>query len=126
MRKPIEARLWSKVNKTDGCWLWTGSTDGRYGTISSYHGKSPHKAHVVSWEMAHGPVPDGMRVLHECDTPLCVRPSHLFLGTQETNIRDAVAKGRIGRNPASLANLRPGRPGHLGASKEPVRGVFAE
>lgn len=93
--KPIEERFWPKVQRTHACWLWTGSTDGRgYGQLSSMHAKSPVKAHRVSWELANGPIPDGLSVLHACDTPGCVRPDHLFVGTQRDNMRDAAEKGR--------------------------------
>lgn len=95
-------RFWSKVNKTDGCWLWTGATLGRpthkYGqfTTQAAPGKQAHHyAHRVSWALAHGSVPDDMSVCHHCDVTLCVRPDHLFLGTQIDNMRDASAKGRL-------------------------------
>lgn len=55
------------------------------------------KAHRASWVMHKGPIPDGLFVLHRCDNPCCVRPSHLFLGTQLDNIRDMEAKGRANR-----------------------------
>lgn len=52
------------------------------------------RSHVWSWETHKGSVPSELCVLHHCDNPLCVRPSHLFLGTQVQNRRDCVAKGR--------------------------------
>jgi hypothetical protein len=52
------------------------------------------QAHRVSWKMNKGPIPEGIQVLHECDIGLCVRPVHLFLGTQKDNINDMFEKGR--------------------------------
>lgn len=94
MHVSLEERFWSKVEKSkDGCWLWTGSVNNRgYGRINRC-GKSVY-AHRVSYELAFGSIEDGMSVCHGCDTPACVRPSHLFVGTQKQNSEDMVAKGR--------------------------------
>jgi len=51
-------------------------------------------AHHTGYELAYGPVPPGMRVLHACDNPPCQRPAHLFAGTQGENVLDMVRKGR--------------------------------
>jgi hypothetical protein len=109
-------RFLSKVDTSGDCWMWTASR-GRhgYGQLSTRHGAAPAKAHRVSFELFSGPIPDGLEVCHSCDTPSCVRPSHLFLGTHHENILDAAAKGRIGVHPNSVANLRPGSPGVHGA-----------
>ena len=48
----------------------------------------------MAWELARGPIPDGLFVLHHCDNRAWVNPDHLFLGTQGDNIRDCLAKGR--------------------------------
>lgn len=53
--------------------------------------------HRRAWEVAHGPIPSGLCVLHRCDNPPCVRVDHLFLGTQLDNNRDRSAKGRSHR-----------------------------
>ena len=100
-------RFWSKVKKAggDACWLWTGARDkhpkgkgltyGSFGIGSRTDHSCRHvKAHRVAWELTHGPIPDGVKVLHKCDTPHCVRPGHLFLGTQADNVADMMAKGR--------------------------------
>lgn len=97
--KPLAARFARFVHRTDdlfGCWLWTGRTAGRgYGYISRGRRREGDAyAHRVAWELAYGPIPDGLWVLHQCDTPHCVRPDHLFLGTHRDNMRDMLAKGR--------------------------------
>jgi hypothetical protein len=51
-------------------------------------------AHRRSWELTYGPIPTGMHVLHRCDNPPCVRPDHLWLGTNTENVYDSMAKGR--------------------------------
>lgn len=76
------------------CWEWvaSGDSDG-YGQLMV--GKRMKKAHRVAWELANGPIPDGSFVCHHCDNPSCVRPSHLFLGSNSENMRDMVRKGRL-------------------------------
>lgn len=86
-------RFWAKVRKTEGCWLWVGATKtGGYGQIT-VDGRS-RGAHVVSYSIEKGSIPDQLFVLHECDTANCVNPQHLFLGTQADNMKDKVKKGR--------------------------------
>lgn len=88
------ARFWRKVAKTDDCWIWLGArnADG-YGNVRV--GSRTYKAHRLAWEMAYGPIPDGLYACHRCDRPACVRPDHLFLGDQWANIGDAARKGRM-------------------------------
>ena len=95
---PLEDRFWSKVLKTESCWLWKGATQGTgYGRIA--RGKrnefpKPELAHRMSWELHNGPIPKGLIVLHRCDNPPCVKPSHLFVGTPKDNSDDKCSKGR--------------------------------
>lgn len=98
--RPIADRFWSKVEKTDGCWLWTGAKTNGYGVLGAgRRGGATVKAPRLSYELAYGPIPPGMFVCHHCDNPGCVRPDHLFLGTGKDNMADAKAKGRISKPP---------------------------
>lgn len=93
----LTTRFWLRVQKTDSCWLWIGHCDvGGYGIIHTayWHNDRQMKAHRVSYEIHYGSFPKHLRVLHRCDNPRCVRPDHLFLGTDIDNIRDRDAKGR--------------------------------
>jgi hypothetical protein len=75
------------LDRETGCWLWSGGGVRPYGLIST-------GTHRLAWELANGPIPDGMQVLHRCDEPRCCNPDHLFLGTQSDNMADKVRKGR--------------------------------
>jgi hypothetical protein len=95
-----DGRFWEKVNKDGpgGCWLWTGYTQRfGHGTMGRGDGKGGVKtilAHRYSWEIANGPIPAGMCLLHKCDVPACVNPEHLFIGDRIINAKDKMAKGR--------------------------------
>ena len=91
---PLEERFWAKVRKDDGCWEWTAGTIDGYGHIRAPRERRDVLAHRLSWEWSNGPIPQGRHVLHSCDNRRCVRPDHLFLGDNATNVADRVAKGR--------------------------------
>ena len=84
-----------------GCWIWLGASKppGDYGFIKI--NKVQTYAHRASYEAFKGPIPDGLDVLHACDVPPCINPDHLFLGTQQDNMDDMIAKGRKVAKPGS-------------------------
>jgi hypothetical protein len=89
-----QTRFWSKVDKTPTCWLWTGPKNPNgYGNFTMGR-KRRVLAHRLSYEWAHGPIPDGLSCCHVCDEPSCVRVDHLFLGTTADNLGDMADKGR--------------------------------
>jgi len=103
-KRTTEEIFWSHVNKNGPtqphcpelgpCWEWTGELRGfGYGCIW-ISSTEREMAHRVSWRLFVGPIPEGKRILHKCDNRKCVRPSHLFEGTQLDNMRDKFAKGR--------------------------------
>lgn len=78
-----------------GCWLWTAAADPKgYGRFRLKGGRKGALAHRFAYELAYGPIPAGMNALHKCDTPSCVNPDHIFLGTLQDNVRDMDMKGR--------------------------------
>jgi hypothetical protein len=95
--KPWRLREGHEYNvHPSGCWIWSGliNTSG-YGKI--WYRKKTWTAHRLTYTMEVGPVPDGMYVCHSCDTPLCVNPEHLWLGTAQDNYDDMRSKGRAGK-----------------------------
>ena len=79
------------------CWIWTGSVGaGGYGTFRV--GAGAMSAHRFSWTLKNGrPVKPGMFICHACDVPACVNPDHLFEGTPQQNMTDAMTKGRLAK-----------------------------
>ena len=77
----------------EGCWLWTRSKQSRgYGT--AWDGGRVVLAHRLSYESFIGNIPHGKIVMHLCDTPACVNPAHLRIGTDRDNLLDSIRKGR--------------------------------
>jgi len=101
-------RFWEKVYIPDAadalcpsplgwCWEWTGALkETGYGVFKQPGEKKTLRAHVFSWELHNGPIEDALWALHKCDNRKCVRPTHLFLGTHDDNMRDMAQKGRVG------------------------------
>lgn len=101
IRKTLLDRIMDKVEMVPecGCWIWTGSLDAggrkdnrRYGQLN-INGKTA-RVHRVLWEMRFGKIGKGMLLCHHCDTPSCVNPHHLFLGTAKDNMQDCKLKKR--------------------------------
>src|SRR5262245_43416647 len=95
-----EVRFWEKVSReipdNGGCWLWTAQLNNKGYGCFRFRGR-PFFAHRASWILHYGQLEPGRNVLHHCDTPSCVRPDHLFVGCQKTNMGDCSEKGRISR-----------------------------
>ena len=97
-------RFWSKVDKAfyclGACWEWKDAKVRGYGQFRI--GNTKYLAHRVAYSLVVGKIPDDMCVLHRCDNPCCVNPSHLWIGTPADNARDRDEKGRTGRTPGDL------------------------
>jgi hypothetical protein len=96
--RPFAERFWEKVDKTGDCWLWTASTAHGYGQFYVKGKRSPGRAHVIAWELANGPVPEGLELDHlchgwdkscrgggTCPHRACVNPAHLEPVTHRVN-----------------------------------------
>jgi len=108
-REATLAVFFSRCRKSDtGCWIWTGTlSNSGYGYFKSIAGRKGlgrgDIAHRLSHKLFIGPIPDGLDVLHSCDTPACVNPNHLRAGTRKENMADCIKRGRF-----KLPAPRPG------------------
>ncbi len=94
----------AKVNVHGGraCWNWSGARSGSgYGQF--WDGERNIPAH---WFLLDERPPKGCEACHRCDNKLCVRPSHIFIGTRSDNVRDCVSKGRLRPQNGHKAMLR--------------------
>lgn len=98
----VEERLWRRVNKKGRimrpglghCWEYVGSVSPNGYCRIKREDRTPVSVHRLSWEIHDGPIPDDLLVCHKCDNKICVRRSHLFLGTVKDNSQDMLRKGR--------------------------------
>lgn len=110
---PLDVRVFGNTETVGHCWEFQGSRSQKmgHGRIALDDGRI-RGAHRAAYELAVGPVPDGMCVLHACDNPPCVNPAHLWLGTMADNNHDRSAKGRsrnqwtgpLAKSPPDLAD----------------------
>lgn len=82
-----------------GCWIWNHAKNQFGYAIFTLQNRIICVGHRYVWQLCNGPIPYGLIICHHCDTPSCVNPDHLCLGTQKDNIRDMIQKGRMGWRP---------------------------
>lgn len=127
MRKTTPETFWDRVDirGADDCWPWTGYRQNRrrgYGAIG-WQGRYV-RSHRLAYELAKGPIPDGLVVRHSCDNEACCNPAHLLVGTQKDNMRDASDRERLGKTRGSAsphAKLTDDDVRAIRASTEPSR-----
>lgn len=93
---PLEERLWARIDKRskDECWNWLGGPKSGYGKIKKPRQKVSSPAHRIAYELTYGPIVTGLDVCHKCDNVRCCNPNHLFLGTNQDNMKDMLSKNR--------------------------------
>lgn len=101
----ILSRYWDKVDVggPEDCWNWTACTT-HFGYGNFWNGHRLINSHRFSWVIHHGPITNGLWVLHKCDNPKCCNPAHLELGTPSKNLLDACDRGRKICNKPICAN----------------------
>lgn len=105
-----QQRFWEKVSvgSPDDCWPWLGAISNGYGRLFRYT-KSSGKVHTgtasrIAYELNCGEIPEGLRVLHSCDNPICVNPRHLHLGTHAENMHEASIRNRFVQHVCGVAH----------------------
>lgn len=89
-----EEKFWSLVDKSGDCWTWTRKPNKTHGYCEFRMNGHKQLCHRLSWVFTYGSIVGDLFVLHKCDNKICVRPDHLFLGTQADNMQDKSRKGR--------------------------------
>jgi hypothetical protein len=95
--RSVEERFWEKVDRRGDCWLWTGAQTAGYGVIRIGGARDDSRrayAHRLAWELANGPIPDDMRILHRCQVQRCVNPAHLMLVSADVQVAELAEAGR--------------------------------
>lgn len=92
-----ETRFWKLVDKSNYCWLWKGTKSrkgyGRFVLSVNGHKQNFVAAHRYSYILEHGSIPNGLMICHKCNNPACVRPDHLYAGTNSDNMQDSIRSG---------------------------------
>jgi hypothetical protein len=97
--KVVRRRFMAKVVQGPGCWSWTGFAQTRGGRARMRIKNRIYYAYRVAYALEHGSLPENLGIFHRCDNPACVRPDHLFAGTQADNVADMDGKGRRKNSP---------------------------
>jgi len=105
---PMADRFWTKATQTETCWLWTGARDAHGYGLFAIAGRNV-RAHRVAYELEHGASPGDLVVRHICDTPACINPAHLILGTQQDNVADRNERGRTAKGERTGFKTHPER-----------------
>ncbi|HEY4658038.1 MAG TPA: HNH endonuclease [Gemmatimonadaceae bacterium] len=90
----VISRFQQRFTVTPECWIWNGAPRNQSGYGGFLIDGKQWLAHRVAWRLYKGEIPAGKQVLHRCDNRRCVRPDHLFIGTNADNVRDRDAKDR--------------------------------
>jgi hypothetical protein len=105
-----DIRVWPLIvcDLETQCWMWTGAIDRKgYGRV--WNPGRTALAHRIVWELLRSPLIRTQCLLHTCDTPLCVNPDHLWIGTRQDNNRDRDSKGRVARGARHSSRTQPDR-----------------